>query len=143
MSARTISITLAEDDFSSRYSAFPVRQLVVTITNLYGHIGKSVAGSCAYSHGERKTDAPVHETVKHSAGEYPAKSAPFQDQCCVAINGQSDFIKKCYLDMANIRSFGRYLVGTQVKASYLERELGSMAYIKGKLTIVTGIKMRL
>ena len=45
--------------------------------------------------------------------------------------------------MANIRSFGRYLVGTQVKASYLERELGSMAYIKGKLTIVTGIKMRL
>ena len=32
--------------------------------------------------------------------------------------------------MANIRSFGRYLVGTQVKASYLERELGSMAYIK-------------
>ena len=39
-------------------------------------------------------------------------------------------IKECYLDMANIRSFGRYLVGTQVKASYLERELGSMAYIK-------------
>lgn len=39
-------------------------------------------------------------------------------------------IKECYLDMANIRSFGRYLVGTQVKASYLERELGSMTYIK-------------
>lgn len=39
-------------------------------------------------------------------------------------------IKECYLDMANIRSFGRYCVGTQVKTSYLERELGSMAYIK-------------
>lgn len=39
-------------------------------------------------------------------------------------------IKECYLDMANIRSFGRYCVGTQVKASYLERELGSMTYIK-------------
>ena len=46
------------------------------------------------------------------------------------LHSVNKMINECYLDMANIRSFGRYLVGTQVKASYLERELGSLIYIK-------------